>query len=272
MFNGDVNLSVTMTLVSSLASFGMTSLWTWLLGRNLVAGEGARDPTKSIAIPYHMIAISLLVSTIPIALGVLFKYKWSSKAKRMHQLIAKPFFMICLIVFPVVGTYNSLYLFNLMTWRHVLVGFLAGNLGYVFGAGFAVLCRQKKPQIIAISLETAIQNVGIAFVVINLNFVSPYSDVGSVPILAYLLCSAGPLLTLIYVFYLVYQCCTGQTSISQIREDFRTKKAAAKPKSTENGENMPNEAENGDSNELVTHQLPGGSNDVNPGGIAVEMI
>ena len=35
---------------------------------------------------------------------------------------------------------------------------------------------------------------------------------------------------------------------------------------------MPNEAENGESNELVTHQLPGGSNDVNPGGIAVEMI
>ena len=32
MLGGDVNLSVTMTMISSIASFGMTSLWVWLLG------------------------------------------------------------------------------------------------------------------------------------------------------------------------------------------------------------------------------------------------
>ena len=32
MFDGDVNLSITMTLISSISSFGMTSLWVWLLG------------------------------------------------------------------------------------------------------------------------------------------------------------------------------------------------------------------------------------------------
>jgi sodium/bile acid cotransporter 3/5 len=40
MFGGDVNLSVTMTMVSSLCSFGMTSLWVWLLGRQF---SGERD-------------------------------------------------------------------------------------------------------------------------------------------------------------------------------------------------------------------------------------
>ena len=265
MFDGDVNLSVTMTLVSTVASFGMTSLWAWLLGHDLIAGEGTKDPAQNIDIQYHMIAISLLSFTIPIALGVLFKYKWASKAEQTHRLIAKPFYMVCLIVFPVVGMYNSTFLFYLMSWRHVLVGFLVGNLGYVFGAGFAALCCQRKPQVIAISLETALQNAGIPFVVLNLNFASPYSDVGSLPVIAYFLCSTGPILFPMYALHLTYQCYTGQTSISQIREDFRKKKAAAKPKFTENGKSMPKEAENGESIELVTRQLGGGSDGAKPG-------
>ena len=48
MFGGDVNLSVTMTLISSVASFGMTSLWVYLLGRELGVDE-------EINIPYHMV-------------------------------------------------------------------------------------------------------------------------------------------------------------------------------------------------------------------------
>ena len=39
MLDGDVNLSVTMTLVSSVASFGMTSLWIYLLGDPLVSAR-----------------------------------------------------------------------------------------------------------------------------------------------------------------------------------------------------------------------------------------
>ena len=38
LLDGDVNLSVTMTMISSIFSFGMTSLWVWLLGTQF-AGE-----------------------------------------------------------------------------------------------------------------------------------------------------------------------------------------------------------------------------------------
>ena len=51
---------------------------------------------------------------------------------------------------------------------------ILGALGYLFGAVFAWICQQSRPQIVAISLETAIQNGGIAFVVMNLTFPSPY--------------------------------------------------------------------------------------------------
>ena len=229
MFDGDVNLSVTMTLVSSIASFGMTSFWAWLLGRSLVeSSEGSKDPSKSIDIPYHMIATSLLSFAIPLGLGVLFKYKWTEKAAKLHQWTAKPFFIACLIVLPIVGIWNAQFMFWLMTWRHVLAGFLVGNLGYVFGAGLAAICRQKKPQIIAISLETALQNGGIAFVVMNLTFSSPYSDVGCLPVIGYFMCSTTPILFLLYFGYIGYKCCTGQTSLEQIRKDLKNKKEHSK--------------------------------------------
>ena len=77
MFNGDVNLSVTMTLISSVASFGMTSLWAWVLGQHLVEGEGAKEPGKPIQIPYGNLALALLAFALPLCLGAVFKYKWT---------------------------------------------------------------------------------------------------------------------------------------------------------------------------------------------------
>ena len=171
-----------------------------------------------------MIASSLLAFAVPLYLGVLFKYKWPSMGARIHQLIAKPFFILCLIFLAFLGICNSTFMFYLLTWRHVLVGFLLGILGYVSGASLAALCRQKKPQIIAISLETALQNGGIAFVVLNLTFESPYSDVGVLPIIGYFLCSTTPGLLLLYFIYLWYKFCTGQLTLKQIRENLKAKK------------------------------------------------
>ena len=79
------------------------------------------------------------------------------KVLNRKKLNIRPFFLLCLVVLPAVGISNSLYFFYLVTWRHLLSGFLLGTLGYMFGAGLAWICRQEKPQIIAISLETAIQ-------------------------------------------------------------------------------------------------------------------
>ena len=68
---------------------------------------------------------------------------------------------------------------------------LLGFLGYTFGAVFAFLARQSRAEIIAISFETAIQNVGIPFIVLNITFPSPYSDMGIMPILGFFFCSTG---------------------------------------------------------------------------------
>ena len=63
--------------------------------------------------------------------------------------------------------------------------------------------KQGRAQIVAISLETAIQNGGIAFVVVNLTFDSPYSDMATIPILSRLFFATGPVRFLVYGGYLI---------------------------------------------------------------------
>ena len=219
MFNGDVNLSVTMTLISSVASFGMTSLWAWVLGQHLVEGEGAKEPGKPIQIPYGNLALALLAFALPLCLGAIFKYKWTEFGHRIYSLVAKPFFLLCLILLALLGIYNSISLFYLLHWRHILSGLMMGCCGHVFGAFSAFLCKQKQPQIIAICLETALQNFSISFVVLYLTFESPYSDLGVLPIIGYYLCSTTPALFVVYCFFMLYRFSTGQKTFEEIRKN-----------------------------------------------------
>ncbi|XP_059085978.1 hepatic sodium/bile acid cotransporter-like [Tigriopus californicus] len=202
MWGGDVNLSCTMTFISTLASFGMTSLWVFLLGAQYTA--------KDITMPYHMIAISLFSFIIPVGAGSLVKCKYGEKAVRVKNYAAKPFFALCLVVMPVVASFSNQYYFYLVTWRHLVAGLLVGTIGYVTGAGLAAICRQGRPQIIAISLETAIQNGGIAFVVLTMTFPSPYSEIGLFPVISFFFCSTGPILFVVFGIYELYRCATGQ--------------------------------------------------------------
>ena len=144
-----------MTFISTLGSFAFTSLWVFLLGTPLVG--------KTIPIPYRQIAISLASFTVPLIAGVAFKvwksfvlellfihipqYKWSKQAAILRQTIARPFFFIVLITLPIIAISNNIHFFYLCTWRHAVSGACLGFLGLLFGAGFAALLKQKRPQV-----------------------------------------------------------------------------------------------------------------------------
>merc|ERR1719341_1277198 len=61
MYKGDVNLSCTMTFLSSCFSFAFTTLWVYVLGTPLVG--------KDIPIPYLRLVISLASFTLPLIIG-----------------------------------------------------------------------------------------------------------------------------------------------------------------------------------------------------------
>jgi len=217
MFDGDINLSVTMTFISSVFSFIFTTMWIYLLGSPLVS--------KTIAIPYLRLIVSLVSFTVPILIGVAVKHWFPKTGKVLREKISRPFFFICLLILPAIGTWNNLHFFYLATWRHLVSGCLLGFGGYIAGAGLAFICRMKRPQIIAISLETAIQNGGIAFIVLSLTFPSPYSDMGVMPILGFFFCSTGPIMMVVYAVYMVVNKLREKSQFSPVagEEEFEEK-------------------------------------------------
>merc|ERR1711974_249406 len=190
MLGGDINLSVTMTFFSSVAAFAMTSFWIWFLGSPLV------DTT--LPIPYTQLVIALVSFALPVGLGILIRRKWPEKSLRVKAKIGRPLWLLMVLIIVVAGIAMNLFFFYLVTWRHLVAGACLGFLGYTFGATAAILTRMSRPQVIAVAIETAIQNGGIGVVVLDLTFPSPYSDMALLPILAFFFCSAGPFLYFLY--------------------------------------------------------------------------
>ncbi|KAK8733163.1 hypothetical protein OTU49_006497, partial [Cherax quadricarinatus] len=87
MFNGDINLSITMTAVSTIAAMGMMPLWMYTLGGKLL------EENANLKIPYGNLAGSLISLTLPVAVGIFIRYKRPSWAEKGARII-KPFTFI----------------------------------------------------------------------------------------------------------------------------------------------------------------------------------
>ena len=132
LLNGDINLSITMTFISTVAALGMMPLWLLLLGSTISEGE--------LVIPYIQLISTLLMLVIPITLGMWIRYRFEKGAKIMKAIIVPMTLLTVLFIFTA-GIYINLFIFMLMTWKMVAGGFLCAFGGYLFGAILAWLCR-----------------------------------------------------------------------------------------------------------------------------------
>jgi len=68
MFGGNLNLSVTMTAISTFAAFLMMPAWIFSLGQHLILTD---EHNYEIVIPYYKIAIYCFFLVIPLGIGLL---------------------------------------------------------------------------------------------------------------------------------------------------------------------------------------------------------
>ena len=68
MFGGNLNLSVTMTALSTFAAFVMMPAWIFSLGQHLIMGD--LEDQYDIVIPYYKIAIYCFFLVIPLSIGL----------------------------------------------------------------------------------------------------------------------------------------------------------------------------------------------------------
>ena len=57
----------------------------------------------------------------------------------------------------------------------------------------------------AISLETAMQNVNLPYMMLNLSFPSPFIEISLMSVVSYYIFSIGPILLGVYPFYEAYK-------------------------------------------------------------------
>jgi len=194
LFGGDINLSITMTFCSTLASFGMTTFWLWFFAKFVLPVDA---PAR---LPYLQLLVSLVSLVVPVVLGMVLTSKRPDLSKRVMRS-TRPFLVIILVTMAVLGTYTNRYFFSVVSWFHIVAPLILGFFGYVAGSLMAWMACLNRKQIVAVSLETAMQNVGIAILVLQSNLESPYGDMALLSVIGYLLSSMGPINLFVFAIF-----------------------------------------------------------------------
>lgn len=174
-------------------------MWLFTLGNTILKGT-------NIVIPFQNIVTSLVALVIPIGLGILIQKRFPSVAAR-SKLILAPVCIILLISIIVMASFANYYIFFMLTWRMVIGASLSVWAGFAAGFLASLAFRFKMDDVIAIAVETGIQNSGIAFILLSYSLKAPVSDMASVvPV-------AGSIITPIPLFIIYcYQRCRKRCS------------------------------------------------------------
>ncbi|KAL7055455.1 hypothetical protein AAHC03_022907 [Spirometra sp. Aus1] len=215
LLHGDLNLSMTMTFISSIAALGMMPLTLYIYGRFFL-------DVHQIQIPYKEIAIQLLYVVVPVVLGMLMKYYLPKMATRVQPLM-RPMSLTFIAVLVGFGTYVNLPIYALIGTYPLLLPTAAALpwIGFLAAGLVACLLRRSRAEILTIAIETGIQNIGIAILVLIYSMPQPEGDIGAVMSLIVSMFTPLPLMIALIVLCIRERrcaCCRGRpqrTSLAQ---------------------------------------------------------
>ncbi len=122
----------------------------------------------------------------------------------MVTKVIKPVTIVTIVVLISVGIYR---LFKPTT---ILAGCMLPYIGYVVGGVVALICRQPWYRVKTIAIETGIQNVLVAYLILLTALPSPDGDLAAVGPAASACMTPLPLFA-IAIGYTIYLKCTNQT-------------------------------------------------------------
>lgn len=109
ILEGNIDLSITMTTISTFAAFGMMPLWIFTLGR-LIFDKG------NVAVPYSQISTYAIGLVVPLAIGYLIQ-RYLKRLSRFLARILKCFSSILILFIIIFAIITNLYLFKLFSWQ-----------------------------------------------------------------------------------------------------------------------------------------------------------
>ncbi|XP_032820238.1 ileal sodium/bile acid cotransporter isoform X2 [Petromyzon marinus] len=159
--DGDMDLSISMTVCSTLLGMGMMPLCLFIYTQTWT-------DSASIAIPYDSIGITLVSLVVPVAFGMFVQYKWPKKAKILVK-IGSVLGGILIIAISVAGAllYQGAWDTEPAMW---IIGCIFPIIGYVLGFGLAKLVNQPWQRCRTIAMETGAQNSQLCTTIVQLSF------------------------------------------------------------------------------------------------------
>jgi len=169
-------LSVTMTAISTFAAFLMMPAWIFSLGQHLILTD---EHNYEIVIPYYKIAIYCFFLVIPLGIGLLLS-RYLPKVAAFMVKILKPLALFLILFILIFGIWANLYIFKLMSWQVFVAGMGLPWIGFAFGCTLARALKQPRNDIIAIAIETGIQNTGMSIFILWFTMDHPLGDITAV--------------------------------------------------------------------------------------------
>ncbi|XP_045600862.2 hepatic sodium/bile acid cotransporter [Procambarus clarkii] len=200
LLGGSLDLSVTMTFISTVGAFAALPLWVYALARTIFQGGHFSK------LPYKNIAFLVVGLLLPLSIGLLIKWRSQRVAVVLKRLL-KPVSIIFIIFIMTFGIYANFYIFAFFDWRVALAGMLLPWLGFIFGAVASLLCRRNLEESIAISIETGVQNTGLSIGILKvaLKDYAPLGDITMVIPIAVATMTPIPL-TIAYIIKRIQDC------------------------------------------------------------------
>lgn len=177
MAKGNAALSVGLTAIATLLAIAVTPLNFSLFG---YLNPHTSPILRSIALnPWHMIQTVVLLLGVPLALGMFVRSRWPRFTGRISTPIRWLSILFFALFVVVAFMQNWQYFLRYIDLVFVLV-LLHNALAFLLGYGTARLAGLTAPQVRSITIETGIQNSGLALVII-FNF---FDGLGGMAIIA----------------------------------------------------------------------------------------
>lgn len=148
---------------------GMIPLWIFTLGQYVI------DDHTQVMIPFQNIFISLASMLVPVVVGVLIQKNWKRGAKFILRFI-RPFYIFLILCMFSVGVWSNLYIFRLITPSLIAAACILPYTGFLVGGLVAFVCRQPPARVLAIAIETGIQNTGLPIILMKFSLPQPEAD------------------------------------------------------------------------------------------------
>ncbi|KAL7396625.1 hypothetical protein ABVT39_008844 [Epinephelus coioides] len=164
LVHGEMNLSIIMTISSTLLALVLMPLCLWIYSRAWI-----NTPVVNL-MPFGAIILTLCSTLIPIGLGVMLRYRYTRVADIVLKASLWSLLVTLVMLFILTGAMLGPELLSTIPPSVYVVAILMPLCGYAAGYGLAMLFDLPPNSRRSVSLETGCQNVQLCTAILKLAF------------------------------------------------------------------------------------------------------